>query len=174
MPGGANHLAKIYLLSSILMIVSSYFFYYIIKVKYKGIKSKSDNKEPLFPLDKKIVTSKFGFRIHPKYKIPKFHNGTDYAGKTGDKIYASDDGIVIDKFYNNAGGNQLIIQYPNLKNLKFGYAHLNKIYVEKGEKVKRGQVIAEVGNTGVSTGPHLHLTIKDSNGIYIDSESIFA
>lgn len=112
------------------------------------------------------ITSPFGDRIHPITGAKDFHNGIDIKGATGDKILAPYNGIVASRYYNDAGGNQLVINHDN--GYSTGYAHLSKYYVSAGDRVVKGQVIAEVGNTGNSTGSHLHLTLKDAGGNYIN------
>lgn len=119
----------------------------------------------LFPVINKI-TSPFGNRVHPFTGNVQFHNGIDIAGKVGDKVKSPGDGIVTSIYKNDIGGNQLIIKHTN--GYTTGYAHLNKIYVSIKEKILKGEAIAEIGKTGRVTGPHLHFTLKDSSGHYLD------
>lgn len=125
----------------------------------------------LFPVANPRITSKFGNRIHPITKVVSFHNGIDLAGVIGQAIAAPETGIVQSVFVNNAGGLQMTIKHPN--SYTTGYAHLSRVLVEKNEQVKTGQKIAEIGNTGQSTGPHLHLTLKNNAGTYLDPEQYF-
>jgi len=102
--------------------------------------------------------SAFGMRIHPILKIPKMHDGIDLTCPTGTKIFASADGIVIESGYSPYGyGNRIVIDHG------FGYvtvyAHLSKLISGTRERVKRGDVIGLVGNTGLSTCPHLHYEV---------------
>ena len=98
------------------------------------------------------ITSEFGEK-----RTTGTHSGLDIAAPTGTPILAPAGGVVQSVYYNAVGGNQLIIEHTD--SLKTGYAHLSKTDVKKGDKVKRGQKIGEVGNTGRSTGPHLHFTV---------------
>jgi len=110
------------------------------------------------PLNGKI-TSGFGNRTNPITRVPNFHNGTDISARLDTAIVAPLNGVVSAKYTNNAGGNQLIIDsgYP-----RFGFAHLNRYAegIEVGSVVSRGQVIGYVGDTGISTGTHLHFTLR--------------
>jgi murein DD-endopeptidase MepM/ murein hydrolase activator NlpD len=133
------------------------------------VQISNDTFSMLSPVKKIVITSPFGNRIHPITKTKQFHNGIDLSGKMGDNIYASDNGYVVDIFYNNIGGNQVSIKYNNYT---FGYAHMNEIFIRKGDPVRKYQVIGKIGNSGRSTGPHLHLTIKNSNGEYLNPEKI--
>ena len=75
-------------------------------------------------------------------------------------------GTVENVYFNAEGGNQLIIRHDN--GFMTGYAHLTKALVKKGDKVKQGDYVAMSGNTGSSTGPHLHFTMKDKAGNWVD------
>ena len=90
------------------------------------------------------------------------HKGIDIAKDLGASVNASLDGTVIKAGYNNGGyGNLIVIQHGN--NMKTYYAHLNEIYVNVGDKVKKDDVIGVVGSTGNSTGPHLHFELRIDN-----------
>lgn len=125
----------------------------------------------IFPL-LNTITSPFGDRVHPISGSKQFHNGVDIRGKTGDKIQSPDSGTVVDVYSNSTGGNQLIIKHDN--GYTTGYAHLSKALVKTGEKVTKGQVIGEVGATGNVTAAHLHFTLKDDRGSYIDPSKILS
>lgn len=113
------------------------------------------------------VTSKFGPRVHPVTgEVGKMHNGVDLSAPLNTPIYAPADGIVSGRNYNNVGGNQLMIVHTN--GMQSGYSHLSKYNVNIGDKVKKGDVIAYSGNTGRSTGPHLHFSVKDKNKNFVD------
>ncbi len=103
------------------------------------------------------VSSKFGYRVSPFTNEKEFHNGLDISAKTGSPIIAPADGIVsgIEKTYGY--GNLLTVNHGY--GLKTRYAHLSKILVKKGQTIKRGDIIANMGNTGRSTGPHLHYEV---------------
>lgn len=115
------------------------------------------------------ISSKFGYRIDPVKKIHQFHNGIDLPVPVNTQVKNPQDGTVINVLNNKEGGNQVIIKHAD--GFTSGYAHLNKSLVKKGDKVKKGQVFALSGNTGKSTGPHVHMTLKDSKGNYLDAGS---
>jgi murein DD-endopeptidase MepM/ murein hydrolase activator NlpD len=100
------------------------------------------------------ISSRFGARIDPLNNKKSFHEGIDFRGRRGDKIYATGDGIVTKAFRNGSYGNFVMIDHKN--GYQTSFAHMDKFLVKKGERVKRGQLIGKVGNTGRSTGPHLH------------------
>lgn len=112
------------------------------------------------------VSSKFGYRVDPVKKLHQFHNGIDLPVPVNTQVKNPQDGTVIDVLNNKEGGNQVLVRHSD--GLVSGYAHLNKALVKKGDKVKKGQVIALSGNTGKSTGPHVHMTLKDAKGNYLD------
>ncbi len=113
------------------------------------------------------ITSKFGYRISPFTDKKEFHNGYDIAAPEGMPIIAPADGIV--SFIGNKGslGDAIFINHGHGITTKYG--HTKKILKKKGESVKRGDVIALVGNTGRSTGPHLHYEVC-VNGIPVNPE----
>ena len=102
-------------------------------------------------------TSGFGFRRDPFTLKQKMHEGVDYSGKIGTPIYATADGKVKKSNYNGSFGNYIEIDHGY--GYKTCYGHLSKRIVKRGEKIKRGQKIGEMGNTGKSTAPHLHYEI---------------
>lgn len=118
----------------------------------------------IFPVEGRI-TSKYGTRTHPISGKKKFHNGVDIAAPSGTTIVAPADGTVESVWYDDLNGNAIKIKHA--KHIT-GFAHLLKTNVTKGQKVKQGDKIGEVGSTGGSTGPHLHLTVKDLSGTLID------
>lgn len=123
----------------------------------------------ILPISNKDLTrtaSGFGLRIHPIYKIIKFHAGMDFTAPSGTDIYATGDGTIASVISSRRGlGNHIIINHG------FGYssvyAHLDRFNVRAGQKVKRGDVIGFVGSTGTSVAPHLHYEIK-LNGVNVD------
>ena len=116
------------------------------------------------------ISSSFGKRIHPITKKEIFHNGIDLAIPVNTPIKSPMPGIVYSVISEGDGGNQVIIKHNN--GYKTGYAHLNKALVEKGDKVAQGDVIALSGNTGKSTGPHLHFTLTDPFGAKVDPQKV--
>ncbi len=107
-------------------------------------------------------SSPFGYRIHPIDKIRKLHTGCDFSCPIGYPVYASGDGVVEVADYNFFGyGNNIIINHGF--GYKTRYAHLDAIFVKKGMKVKRGELLGQTGNTGKSSGPHLHYEVLYRN-----------
>lgn len=103
------------------------------------------------------ITSGFGWRQHPITGERKFHSGIDFAASVGAPIYATDAGIV--EFAGEKGGygNTVVVKHTSVSTL---YGHASKLYVATGQRVTRGQMIAAVGSTGMSTGPHLHFEVR--------------
>ena len=104
------------------------------------------------------VTSGFGFRINPFTGLTQMHEGIDISNQVGTPIIAPADGIISDIGNDLGLGKILVISHG------FGmitrYAHLNKVLVRVGQKVKRGEKIAEIGTSGRTTGPHLHYEVR--------------
>ena len=108
------------------------------------------------------ITSVFGERWG------RLHKGIDISGNIGDPVMASFDGVVKSRFYEKDGyGNIIILKYSN--GLETRYAHMNSFKVKEGDRVKKGDIIGSVGNTGRSTGPHLHFELR-INGSPVDPE----
>lgn len=103
------------------------------------------------------VLSGFGFRIHPVYKIKKMHEGVDFPARVGTAIQATGDGIVTQSGPRSGYGNCIEIDHGF--GYKTRYAHMSKIHVRVGQRVQKGQQIGGVGDTGLSTAPHLHYEI---------------
>ena len=113
--------------------------------------------QPIANKDLTRIASGYGMRIDPVYGYPKFHAGMDFTAKTGTDIYATGDGVVELAEWYSGYGNCVIINHGfGYKTL---YGHCDRILVTRGQKVKRGEVIAKLGNTGKSTGPHLHYEV---------------
>ena len=103
------------------------------------------------------LTSPFGRRSDPFHGRPAMHDGLDIHNRVGTRIKAPAAGLVTASNYNRANGHYLVIYHGN--DFQTRYLHLQKRLVQAGDRVERGQVIAQLGNTGRSTGPHLHYTI---------------
>lgn len=118
--------------------------------------------QPLSNKDLIHIASGFGFRMHPIYKTSKFHYGIDLTSNVGTDIYVTGDGVVEKAAFSQRGyGNEIVVNHGfGYKTL---YAHLNSISVREGQKVKRGEVIGKVGNTGLSSAPHLHYEVHYKN-----------
>lgn len=126
---------------------------------------------PLKETELKYISSFFGYRPDPIYKISKFHSGIDFSTAMGTEAYATGDGVVFDVERNDWGyGNMVIIDHGY--GYKTRYAHLKKAAVRKGQKVKRGQLIGYIGNTGKTTGVHLHYEVL-KNDVQIDPINFF-
>jgi len=104
------------------------------------------------------ISSKFGKRTDPLRKKKAFHPGIDFRGNTGDAIRATADATVKTASRNKVMGRYVILSHGN--GFETIFAHMHKILVKKGDTVKRGQVIGQIGNTGRSTGSHLHYGIR--------------
>jgi murein DD-endopeptidase MepM/ murein hydrolase activator NlpD len=121
--------------------------------------------QPIPNKNLKRMASGYGYRIHPVYKTRKLHTGMDFTSPTGTEIYSTGNGVVVSvKKMKRGYGMHVVIDHG------FGYAtlygHMSKFNVRKGQKVKRGEVIGYVGNTGTSTAPHLHYEVmKDGKKI---------
>ena len=115
-----------------------------------------------YPLASRFITSYYGMRKDPKNGTLQFHAGVDFRGRTGTPVMASLDGIVSVVSDDWLYGKFIIISHYN--GYKTLYGHLNSYSVKEGDRVARGRKIGEVGNTGYSTGPHLHFGVFDKNG----------
>lgn len=115
------------------------------------------------------LTSGFGFRISPTSRRREFHNGIDIANKAGTDIYASASGVVTFSGYNGSYGRMIIISHGN--GYTTVYAHNSRNLVNVGDRVTKGDVIAKMGSTGRSTGPHVHFEIR-KNGKPINPNTI--
>lgn len=104
------------------------------------------------------ITSNFGWRMHPILGYQRFHSGMDFGADYGTIIQAADSGTVIFAGWYGGYGNAVIIDHGN--GLTTLYAHTSEFYVVEGQGVQRGQAIAAVGSTGLSTGPHLHFEVR--------------
>jgi murein DD-endopeptidase MepM/ murein hydrolase activator NlpD len=126
---------------------------------------------PISTKDLTRIASGFGLRIHPVYKISKFHAGMDFTAPLGTEVYASGDGTIESVLSSKRGmGNYIVVNHG------FGYssvyAHLDRFNVRDGQKVHRGDVIGYVGNSGMSVAPHLHYEIK-LNNVNVDPVNYF-
>lgn len=104
------------------------------------------------------VTSGFGVRVHPTLKTRKFHNGIDLGVPIGTPVLAPQDGIVETVAHNGTSGNYVIVDHGH--GVRTSYCHLDGTDVERGDAVSRGEQLATSGNTGRSTGPHLHYIVR--------------
>ncbi len=107
------------------------------------------------------ISSGYGHRIHPVTGKPQFHRGIDIPAPYGTEIYAVNDGTVVECSYNYADGYYITISHGG--GVASFYSHLSRYRVNVGDKVTRGQVIANVGTSGYTTGPHLNLNVYENN-----------
>ncbi|MFN9648426.1 MAG: peptidoglycan DD-metalloendopeptidase family protein [Pseudanabaena sp.] len=121
----------------------------------------------VLPITGAVISSGFGWRVHPVTGERRMHKGVDFAAPPGTPIFAAADGVVTDAGWTNGG-------YGNIVELRHSdgsvtlYAHTSRVYVSKGQVVNRGQAIAEVGTTGRSTGPHLHFEVQPDGKNAVD------
>ncbi|NJL61510.1 MAG: M23 family metallopeptidase [Methylacidiphilales bacterium] len=124
-----------------------------------SITNEKSNSQIAFPTAKGTpITSGFGWRIHPITGERRFHTGIDFGAAMGTPIYAMTPGRV--EFAGKRGGygNAVIVNHGGGKSTLYG--HASKLYVQEGQQVRRGQAIAAVGSTGMSTAPHLHFEVR--------------
>jgi murein DD-endopeptidase MepM/ murein hydrolase activator NlpD len=117
------------------------------------------------------LASGFGLRIHPVYKVKKMHNGIDFAAEIGTPIYATADGKVITVDVKFSGYGKMV-EIDHGFGYKTRYAHMHDFNVRTGQNIKRGDLIGYVGNTGLSTAPHLHYEVH-INGAQVDPVHYF-
>ena len=114
----------------------------------------------VMPLNREIsITSPYGTRMHPIFGASKFHNGIDLAANY-ENVYSVLDGVVTETGWDNKGGGNYI-KIKHFDRFETAFLHLSEIYYRVGEYVKAGFVIAKSGNSGNSTGPHLHFSVKE-------------
>ena len=105
-----------------------------------------------------VVTSEYGYRNHPITRHYRLHEGIDFRASTGTRVYASKTGKVT--YARRKGGYGKTVSIQHEDDFSTSYGHLSRIYVSVGDFVQQGQVIGLAGNTGISTGPHLHFEIR--------------
>lgn len=117
-----------------------------------------------------IVTSNWGWRNDPFTFESRFHRGIDFPGRYGAGIPALAAGRIVktSKGYRGCGHYVIVKVSEEVFNK---YCHLSNIYVKRGDKIEKGELIGEVGSTGRSTGPHLHFEVTDASGVQIDPSS---
>lgn len=137
--------------------------------KNVSVDSYKLNQKMVLPL-KGNTTSEFGVRTHPISGDLRFHAGIDIAAEKGTPIYSAFDGEIIEANYDKWNGNYLKIKHDN--DIMTVYCHCEKINVKKGQKIRAGEVVATVGSTGNSTGPHLHFELRINNISYNPAEAL--
>lgn len=119
--------------------------------------------QPVQNKDLTRVASGYGMRIHPILKYKRMHNGMDFTASPGTPIYATGDGKVTKADLGSGYGKMVIIEHGF--GYKTYYAHLSEYNTKKGANVKRGEIIGYVGNTGLSSGPHLHYEVWKNGAV---------
>lgn len=112
-----------------------------------------------------LLASSYGMRIHPFYKTLVSHQGVDYSVPEGSRVFATADGVVREVSRRSSSGLSVLIDHGN--GYQTLYAHLSEANVERGQRVRRGDIIAASGNTGLSLAPHLHYEVIH-NGMRVD------
>ena len=122
--------------------------------------------QPVVNHDLTLLTASFGLRIHPFYRSLKPHGGVDYTVPEGTPVFATADGVVQDVSSRNTGsGLMVVINHGN--GYETSYSHLSRASVYKGQTVRRGDIIARTGDTGLSLTPHLHYEVR-KDGMRVD------
>lgn len=106
------------------------------------------------------ISSNYGYRVHPITGVKTFHDGVDIAIPTGTALYSAVEGTVVDSHYSDSAGNMIIIQ--NDSGWRITFMHMDSRAVSVGDTIKQGQYVGTSGNTGNSTGPHLHIRVHDA------------
>jgi len=133
--------------------------------KESAVSQTAPDRRFLWPSSSRLITSKYGTRIHPVYHSRKFHNGLDIGASYGSKIRAAENGTVVFSDWKSGYGRTVIIKHS--KDLYTLYAHCSVLTAKRGQSVKRGDTIAKIGSSGISTGPHLHFSVQ-KNGSFIN------
>lgn len=122
--------------------------------------------QPVINQQLTLLTASYGMRIHPFYKSLAAHQGVDYTVSEGSRVFATADGRIKEIITKRtSSGNTVVIDHGN--GYETAYSHLGKIYARRGDRVRRGDIIAQSGNTGLSLAPHLHYEIRH-NGMRVD------
>ena len=127
--------------------------------------------QPVLNKDLNKLASGFGMRLHPILKLRKMHTGVDFTAPKGTPIYATGDGVVVE-VQTEFGGYGKYVEINHGFGFVTRYAHMNDFNVKKGQKVKRGDMIGTVGNTGSSTAPHVHYEVL-KDGRYVNPVNYF-
>ncbi|RZS98235.1 M23 family metallopeptidase [Cecembia calidifontis] len=127
--------------------------------------------QPVLNENLNLLASGFGMRLHPILKVRKMHTGVDFTAPKGTPIYATGDGVVIE-VQSVFGGYGKYVEIDHGFGFVTRYAHMNDFNVKKGQKVKRGDQIGTVGNTGSSTAPHVHYEVL-KDGKYVNPVNYF-
>ena len=135
--------------------------YDFLREQAAGMKERINNIPAIQPISSKYLktmASGYGYRHDPIYGTSKFHEGMDFSSAIGTPVYATGAGTVKSAGWESGYGNSIDIDHGFSYLTR--YAHLSQILVKEGQSVKRGDLIGKVGNTGKSTGPHLHYEVR--------------
>ncbi len=146
------------------------------KTEYLEISKKLKENKKLYSAIPAIrpvlgpISDGFGMRYHPILHIRRMHDGIDIVTNIGTPVHSTGDGTI--EYAGRDGGYGLVVKINHGFGYETVYGHLSKILVKEGQKVKRGQVIAKSGTSGLSTGPHVHYEVHH-NGVYLNPEDFF-
>ncbi|THF79869.1 M23 family metallopeptidase [Cohnella fermenti] len=130
------------------------------KADVSEVQSKLDATPNIWPTVSRTISSPYGIRLDPFTRKARFHAGIDFSGNVGDPVYAAADGVVTWSQKDSAEGKNIKIDHGD--GIVTRYMHLSKLIAQVGDRVEKGTLIGELGNTGRSTGPHLHYeVVKD-------------
>ncbi len=138
--------------------------------KYKDNQQLFAHIPAIDPIRGGVISDGFGFRYHPILHMRLMHEGIDLVADVGTAVYATGNGVV--SYVGQRGGYGNVVEIDHGFGYSTVYGHLEKALVREGQSVKRGQVIALSGNTGLSTGPHLHYEVI-KNGVHVNPSAYF-
>jgi len=138
--------------------------------KYKTNQRIFAHMPAIDPIRGGTIEDGFGIRFHPILHVRMMHEGVDIDAPSGTPVHATGDGVV--SYVGRRGGYGNVVEVDNGYGYTTLFAHLRKSLVADGEKIRRGQVVGLVGETGLATGPHLHYGVM-KGGVYVDPELYF-
>ncbi len=141
-----------------------------ILLKYKNNQQLFSHIPAIDPIRGGVISDGFGMRFHPILHMKLMHEGIDLVADVGTPVHATGDGVV--SYVGQRGGYGNVVEINHGFGYSTVYGHLKKALVREGQKVKRGQVIALSGDSGLSTGPHLHYEVI-KNGVHVNPSAYF-
>lgn len=137
-----------------------------LKFQYEGYHLATGGQQVYSPVMREdwtnLISSNYGERIHPITKVRTFHKGVDIAVPTGTKLYSAVKGVVVTSRYSDSAGNMITVQTES--GWKVTFMHMDSRAVYVGDTIEQGDFVGFSGNTGNSTGPHLHLQVENAEG----------
>lgn len=112
----------------------------------------------MWPTDVQLITSEYGWRVHPVFGTQRYHSGIDIGADYGDSVRAADSGVVVYSDWMGGYGKAVIVDHGN--GISTLYGHNSELLVSEGQQVRKGEILSRVGSTGYSTGPHLHFEVR--------------